>query len=39
MCMYESHIVFVYCICSLLYKPLTQILGMAVNYNKFYSIL
>ena len=24
---------------SLLYMPLTQILGIAVHYNKFYSIL
>ena len=39
MCMCESHIVFVHCICSLLYMPLTQILGIAVQYNKFYSIL
>ena len=35
----ESHIVFVHCFCSLLYTPLTQILGIAVHYNKFYSIL
>ena len=39
MCLCESHIVFVHCICSLLYMPLTQILGIVVHYNKFYSIL
>ena len=37
--MCESHIVLVHCICSLLYMPLTQILGIVVHYNKFYSIL
>ena len=39
MCLCESHIVFVHYICSLLYMPLTQILGIVVHYNKFYSIL
>ena len=38
MCLCESHIVFVQ-VCSLLYMPLTQILGIVVHYTKFYSIL